>query len=164
MQSDWSVLRNWPNRSFKWVKTHVVACWIRAQQIKQIEDLSRQSNLFISVKQSNNIRKQNFQVSITPESFDVLNSHNNHPLQNEAQLCCSMLDRPWGPMYGNLSSDKSQRTNETCRTKILLFGEQRSTNAGKDCLSECVDVCDDGWGSVIVSYSQQLSTFCYTHL
>ena len=41
--------------------------------------------------------------------------------------------------------DSSQETYETLRTKSLLFGEQRSTIAGKVCLSEYVlDVCDDG--------------------
>ena len=29
-------------------------------------------------------------------------------LQNKAQLCCSMLDRPWGPMSGKMSSDRSR--------------------------------------------------------
>ena len=28
----------------------------------------------------------------------------NPPLQNKAQLCCSMLDRPWGQMWGNRES------------------------------------------------------------
>ena len=39
-------------------------------------------------------------------------------------------------MSGNLSSDRSQDTYETCRTKGLLFGEQRSPMTGKVCLSE----------------------------
>ena len=39
----------------------------------------------------------------------------------------NMSDRPLGPMSGNLSSEKSQDTYNTCRTKGIFFGEQRST-------------------------------------
>ena len=69
-------------------------------------------------------------------------------LTNETQLCGSMLDRPWEPMSGNLSSDRSQYTIETFITEGPFFGEQRSGMAGKVCLSEdMLDVCDHGWGN-----------------
>ena len=47
-------------------------------------------------------------------------------------------------MTRNLSSDRTQNINETCRTEGLLFGEQWSTMAGKVCLSEYV--LEDCWG------------------
>ena len=56
-----------------------------------------------------------------------------------------MLGRPWGPMSGNLYSDRSQNTYKTCRTQGFLYGEQRSTMAGNACLSEdMLDVRDLG--------------------
>ena len=50
-----------------------------------------------------------------------------------------MVDKPWGPIYGNLSSDSSHDTYKTYRTKGLLFGEQRCTMADKVCLSKCLN-------------------------
>ena len=68
--------------------------------------------------------------------------------------CSNMSDRPLGPMSGNLSSDKSQDTYNTCRTKGILFGEQRSTtmNGRQSLFSEYVlDMCDDGWGNFLIA-------------
>ena len=45
-------------------------------------------------------------------------------------------------MSGNLSSDSFQDTYETCRTKGLLFGEQRRTMAKFACLN-MLDACDN---------------------
>ena len=48
-------------------------------------------------------------------------------------------------MSGKLSTDRSQYTYEISRSKGLLFGEQRSTMAGKVCLSD-----DDCWGNCLI--------------
>ena len=77
------------------------------------------------------------------------------PLQNEG-------DRPRREMSRNLSSGKFKDIYETCRTKGLLFGEQKSTStmAGKVCFSEgMLDVCDDGLGNCWITVPQ-FSTFC----
>ena len=69
--------------------------------------------------------------------------------KNVVQLCCSMLNRPWGPMSGNMSSDRSQDIHKSYRIRGLLFGKQRSTITGKIFLSEDkLNVCDHGWGTV----------------
>ena len=48
-------------------------------------------------------------------------------------------------MSGKLSTDRSQYTYEISRSKGLLFGEQRSTMAGKVCLSD-----DDCWVNCLI--------------
>ena len=71
-------------------------------------------------------------------------------LQNKAQFSCSTLDRTWGLRCGNLSSDWSQDTYETCRTKGLLLGEQRSTIAGNFACLNMFDAYDYGWGICLI--------------
>ena len=77
-------------------------------------------------------------------------------------------------MSGNLSSDSFQDTYETCRTKGLLFGEQRSTMAKFACLN-MLDACDNhyhkystyhnGLGNCLIAVLQPtVLQLCYTHL
>ena len=73
-------------------------------------------------------------------------------LQNNALLCCSMLDRPWGSLSGNLSSD----IYEICGTKGLLFVEQRSTMASKIWLLVCVG-CVWWWLGELVNHTPRPS-------
>ena len=71
----------------------------------------------------------------------------NSSLQNKAQLCSSMLGRPWRLMYGNLIQGP-----KNCRRKSLLFGEQRSKMVGKVCSPKYVlDVSDDSWGNCFIA-------------
>ena len=69
-------------------------------------------------------------------------------LQNKAQLCCGMLDRPWGRCLKTCL----QTGFKILETKGLLFDGQRSTMAGKVCLFVCVLVeCDNRWGNCLIA-------------
>ena len=63
----------------------------------------------------------------------------------------------WIGPGGRCQGDMPQCTYESCVTKGLLFGEQRSTMAGKVCLSECMlDSCDCMLGRVYARLSSLL--------
>ena len=56
-------------------------------------------------------------------------------LQNRAQLYCGMLARLDPRTVGREPvPDRYQDTYETCKTKGLLFGEQRNTMAIQTCM------------------------------
>ena len=38
----------------------------------------------------------------------IITGDEAHTLQSKAHLCCSILDKPWGPMSGDMSTDRSQ--------------------------------------------------------
>ena len=69
----------------------------------------------------------------------------------------------WIGPGGRCLGDMSQDTYESCITYGLLFGEQRSTMAGKVCLSAyMLGVCViNGWGTCMLA---SVLHFCYTQL